>query len=225
MSHNSSYYSKNSKKQYCPVRCSTDVELDLDVKPRVQCRELSRQGTEFDIELDFEVNHNCKLIPKKTYKDECGCVTKCVFGVQLDFDCVPKVRHNPCRKPSAQYELDVELDVSPHCKPIEGCKVRYYKYDNNYHKKDNDEDEDHKKFEDKKEKCEEKKEHKEYKEEKVDNTPPILSAKKFNQDDDFKSFDKSDIDCDCEVCNPKKKEEECFDDKKKFDNNKKSFWL
>lgn len=223
MSHANAYYSKYSKKQYCPVRCSTDVELDLDVKPKVACRELSRRGTEFDIELDFEVNHNCKLIPKKTYKDECGCVTKCVFGVQLDFDCIPKVRHNPCQKPSAQFELDVELDVSPHCKPIEDCKVRYYKYDNKQNHKKDDEDEDDKKHERKdrkkkedEEKCKDRKK----KEDEED--------KKDDKKDDKKSYDKSDIDCDCDVCKPKhKKEEECGreDDKKKNDNNKKSYWL
>ena len=226
MSHSNAYYSKYSKKQYCPVRCSTDVELDLDVKPKVACRELSRRGTEFDIELDFEVNHNCKLIPKKTYKDECGCVTKCVFGVQLDFDCIPRVRHNPCSKPSAQFELDVELDVSPHCKPIEDCKVRYYKYDqkNQKYNKDDKEDEDdiQKLYERKEDKIERK------------------------QDD--KSYDKSDIDCDCDVCKPTKKEEDfslCEErkiDRKEIGNkidrkeirnkidrkeieNKKSYWL
>ena len=123
------YSSKNQRKT-CPVRCNTEVELDLDVSPKVACRELSRRGTEFDIELDFEVNHRCKLIPKKTYKDEHGCTTKCVFGVQLDFDCIPRVRHNPCGKPNALYELDVELDVAPHCRPIDDCKVKYYKADN-----------------------------------------------------------------------------------------------
>ena len=127
MSH-ANYSSKHPKKPRCPVRCSTDVELDLDVKPKVACRELSRQGTEFDIELDFEVNHNCQLIPKKTHQDECNpCTVKCVFGVKLDFDCTPRVIHHPCRKPTAVFELDVELDVSPHCKPIEDCKIRYYK--------------------------------------------------------------------------------------------------
>ena len=222
MSHTNAYYSKYSKKQYCPVRCSTDVELDLDVKPKVACREVSRRGTEFDIELDFEVNHTCKLIPKKTYKDECGCVTKCVFGVQLDFDCIPKVRHNPCQKPSAVFELDVELDVSPHCKPIEDCKVRYYKYD----KKQNheEEEEEEKKTYEKEERKEKKEERKEKKEERKE--------KKEEHKKDDKSYDKSDIDCDCDVCKPKKKEEEsvpCVDNKKKEDRkdngNKKSYWL
>lgn len=127
MSQSNPYYSKYSKKQYCPVKCSTDVELELDVKQKVNCREISRKGTEFDIELDFEVKHNCKLTPKRTYKDESGCITKCVFAVELDFDCTPKIRHNSCNKPSAKFELDVELEVSPNCKPIEGCKVKYYK--------------------------------------------------------------------------------------------------
>lgn len=121
--HQSKYY----KKQGCPVKCSTEVGLDLDVKPKVSCRELWRRGTEFDVELDFKVDHNCELIPKKTYKDEKGCVTKCVFGVKLDFDCVPYVRHNPCGKPSAEFELDVELDVKPECRPIDNCKVKYSK--------------------------------------------------------------------------------------------------
>jgi hypothetical protein len=126
MSH-ANYSSKHSKKPRCPVKCSTEVELDLDVKPKVACREISRHGTEFDVELELEVDHHCKLVPKKQLKDECGCVTKCVFGVQLDFECHPKVRHNPCRKPNAQFELDVELDVEPHCKPIDQCKIRYHK--------------------------------------------------------------------------------------------------
>lgn len=127
MSHGN--YSKNSKKQRCEVKCSTDVELDLDVKPKVACRELQRRGTEFDVELDFEVDHKCKLIPKKVKNDNCDpCIVGCVFAVNLDFDCIPKVRHNPCQKPSAQFELDVELDVKPHCKPIDECKIRYSKH-------------------------------------------------------------------------------------------------
>jgi hypothetical protein len=222
----SNYRSKYSKKNYCPVRCSTDVELDLDVKPKVACREVSRRGTEFDIELDFEVNHHCKLIPKKTFKDECGCVTKCVFGVQLDFDCVPKVRHNPCNKPSAQFELDVELDVSPHCKPIEDCKVRYYKYDNKKSHENHEEDHDHKKDDQKKD-DHKKDDHKKDDHKKDDHKrdDDKKDHKKLFDDSFEKSFDKSDIDCDCDVCKPKhKKEEDDCNDKKK-DDNKKSYWL
>lgn len=127
---------KQQKEKGCPVRCSTEVGMDLDVKPRVDCRELSRRGTEFDIELEFEVDHHCRLVPKKQYKDDCGCVTRCVFGVELDFTCVPKVLHRPCRKPEAVFELDVELGVSPHCKPIDDCKVRYYSAEKKKEKKD-----------------------------------------------------------------------------------------
>lgn len=130
MSHAShANYSKSPKKR-CPVRCSTDVELDLDVKKQVACHEISRRGTEFDVEIDFEIDHRCKLIPKKQQpKNECEspCKTGCAFTVQLDFDCSSKIRHSSCAKPSAKFELDVELDVAPHCKPLEECKVRYHK--------------------------------------------------------------------------------------------------
>lgn len=182
MSHGKNYPSKyGKKKDYCPVRCSTDVELDLDVNPKVACREVSRCGTEFDIELEFKVDHDCKLIPKRTYKDECGCVTKCVFGVQLDFHCEPKVRHNPCKQPHAEFELDVELDVTPHCKPIEDCKVRYYKIDDKRKEEEKEKE---------KEK-EHKKENKHKKEEKKDK-----KEKKYYNDE---------YDCDCEVCKPPQK--------------------
>lgn len=129
MSHGD-YSQKKSKKPRCPVRCSTDVELDLDVKPEVRCREISRRGTEFDVEVEFEVDHHCQLIPKKVKHDEKDpCKTRCEFKVKLDFDCHAKVKHNPCQRPEAKFELDVELDVKPHCKPIEDCKIRYFKKD------------------------------------------------------------------------------------------------
>jgi hypothetical protein len=238
MSHTNPYYAKYSKKQYCPVRCSTDVELDLDVKPRVSCREISRKGTEFDIELDFKVDHHCKLIPKKTYKDECGCVTKCVFGVQLDFDCVPKVLHHPCQKPTAEYELDVELDVSPHCKPIEGCKVRYYKAQEEQKESSDEESEEKPKEKKKDKKKHEKKKCESSSSSSSDSTPcttpsstpsttPCTTqssddskcdSSKFFDTEDFKSSDKSDVECDCEICKPKHKKEERKE-------KKKSYWL
>ena len=117
MSHGN-YYSKQPKK-YCPVKCNTDVALELDARPKVSCREICRQNTEFDIELDFEVNPRCILVPKKTHKDACGCVTRCEYTVKLDFDCVPKVKCLPCQKPSARYNLDIEVDVEPRCLDIE----------------------------------------------------------------------------------------------------------
>lgn len=130
MSH-ANYSSKKNKQPRCPVRCSTDVELDLDVKQRVECREISRRGTEFDVEVEFEIDHDCKLIPKKNHKEsEDPCKVKCEFKVALDFKCHAKVKHNPCQRPEALFELDVELDVKPNCKPIEDCKIRYYKKDN-----------------------------------------------------------------------------------------------
>ena len=237
MSHTNAYHSKYSKKQYCPVRCSTDVELDLDVKPRVACREISRRGTEFDVELDFEVKHNCKLIPKKTYKDECGCVTRCVFGVQLDFDCIPKIRHNPCSKPTAEFELDVELDVTPHCKPIEDCKIRYYKYDK-AQEKNHDSEEDFEKedyFEPKPPKRNDKKKEKKCDESSShEDKEPCFDKKSFKRPskkfDDKKFDDKKfdDIDCDCDVCKPKHKKEkdsESDSDCDKKDDKKKSYWL
>ena len=127
MSH--SEHSKNKNCKDCKVKCSSNVGLDLDIKPKVSCHELWRKGTEFDIELDLEVDHRCKLIPKKVHKNDKGCVTSCTFGVQLDFDCHPKVRHNTCAKPSAEFELDVELDVKPECRHLKDHKSSHSKYD------------------------------------------------------------------------------------------------
>ncbi len=123
MSH--SEYSGYSKNQDCKVKCSSNVGLDLDVKPKVSCQELWRTGTQFDIDLDLEVNHKCKLVPKKVHKNKDGCVTSCTFGVQLDFDCQPRVRYNSCAKPQAEFELDVELDVKPECTPLKSQKSVY----------------------------------------------------------------------------------------------------
>lgn len=120
--------SKYSKKKYYPVKCSTDVGVDLDVVPKVSCKELWRRGTNFDIELELEVDHRCRLIPVKQIKDECDpSKTTCIFKVELDFDCKPKVIHRPCSKPQAEVQLDVELLVEPNCRPLEECKIRYYK--------------------------------------------------------------------------------------------------
>ena len=245
MSHSNPYYSKYSKKQYCPVKCSTEVDLELDVKQKVCCTPISKKGTEFDIELDFKVEHECKLVPKRTFKDETGCVTKCVFGVELDFKCIPTVRHNLCNKPSAKFQLDVELDVSPQCKPIEGCKVKYYKKEEDVqvqsessqscHSSQSSESEEvycppkkeEKKFEKKKsEKKFEKKKSEKKCDEKFDEK---FDSKKFEDKYDDKnsydknSYDKSDVvDCDCDVCRPKQKEEdfECHDKK-----SKNSYWM
>jgi hypothetical protein len=126
--------SKYSKKKYCPVKCSTDVGVDLDISPKVSCKELWRRGTDFDIELGLEVNPRCRLVPVKQIKDDCDpCKTTCIFKVELDFDCKPKVIHRLCSKPQAEVQLDVELLVEPRCRPLEECKIRYYKDDD--HKK------------------------------------------------------------------------------------------
>lgn len=121
--------SQQSNKKACPVRCSTEVELDVDIKQRANCTQISKSGAAFDVELDIKVDHHCILKPKYV-KEKCDpCTVGCVFSVDLDFDCDAKVKYSPCHKPEARYRLDVEIEARPQCKPIEGCKVKYYKKD------------------------------------------------------------------------------------------------
>jgi hypothetical protein len=119
----------HSNKKACPVRCSTEVELDVDIKQRAECVQLYKRASAFDVELDIKVDHHCILKPKHV-KDNCDpCTVGCVFSVDLDFDCDAKVKYSQCHKPEARYRLDVEIEARPQCKPIEGCKVKYYKKD------------------------------------------------------------------------------------------------
>lgn len=194
-------HSKYSKKNYCPVKCSTDVGVDLDVIPKVSCKELWRRGTDFDVELEIEVDHRCKLVPVKQIKDECDpCKTTCIFKVELDFDCKPKVLHRPCSKPQAEVQLDVELLVEPNFRPLEECKIRYHK-----------EDDEHKK--------EEKKQKKEKKEKKEKKREKIEECYSDSYSDSECSYDDDD-DCECEVCEPEKKK-----DDKKHKKERKNFWM
>ena len=125
----SSHKQSQQTKKACPVRCSTEVELDVDIKQQARCTQLSKNGAAFDVELDIKVDHRCILRPKHV-KDNCDpCTVGCVFSVDLDFDCDARVKYTPCHKPEARYRLDVEIEARPQCKPIEGCKVKYYKKD------------------------------------------------------------------------------------------------
>ena len=128
-SHRQSQQPQVSQKRACPVKCSTEVDVDIDIKQQAKCVELYKRTSAFDVELDIEVKQKCILRPKHV-KDNCDpCIVSCVFSVDLDFDCDAKVRYTPCNKPEARFRLDVEIEAKPQCKPIEGCKVKYYKKD------------------------------------------------------------------------------------------------
>jgi hypothetical protein len=115
---------KSCHKRSCPIKCATDVELDIDVKPHVRCQEICRRVPKFDVEIDFDIDHRCHIRPKKC-KETRGCKTGCIFEVSFDFECNSKVLRHPCDKAHALYKLDVELEASPKCKPLDGCKSKH----------------------------------------------------------------------------------------------------
>lgn len=113
-----SYHVKKSKKDPCRAECDFDVNVDLDVRPRVDCKPLYRRGTEFDIELDFDIKPHCRVYPKKKKHDGCEDKCKCEFTVKVDFDCHPRLKCHPCNRASADYNVKVDMDFETNCKPI-----------------------------------------------------------------------------------------------------------
>lgn len=113
-------HSRSDKcKKDCIVKCAAEVDVELDHKPRVRCRELHRKKTDFEVELEIEVNPRCKLTHKKDRKD--GCKHLCIFGVDLDFDCDARARCTPCGKPGAKFRLDVEVPTDTKCDVKKRC--------------------------------------------------------------------------------------------------------
>lgn len=115
MSHSRS----NNCKKDCVVRCGADVEVELEHKPRVSCRELHRSRTDFDVELEIEIDPRCKITHKKDIKK--GCKHKCIFNVDLDFDCNARALCRPCGKPTAQFRLDIEVPTETKCDVKKRC--------------------------------------------------------------------------------------------------------
>ena len=74
---NYSHYSWKDSKKNCKSKCEMDVNVDMDVKPKVDCHPVCKRDTEFDLELDFDVNPHCRIVPKKPLnrKSKCGCNT------------------------------------------------------------------------------------------------------------------------------------------------------
>lgn len=146
-------HSRSDKcKKDCIVRCGADVEVELEHKPRVHCQEVCRKKTDFEVELEIEINPRCKLSHKKDIKD--GCKHKCIFGVDIDFDCDAKALCRPCGKPSAQFRLDIEVPTKTKCDVKKHCGSDYKKkYDNSDYKKKSDDS-------DSKKKCDDSKSHK-----------------------------------------------------------------
>lgn len=100
-------------KKDCRTKCDFDVNVDLDVKPKIGCKPLCRRDTEFDLELDFDVNPRCRIVPKKS--DKCGGCG-CAFTVKVDLDCEPRIKCHPCGRPGADFKVDLELDFDTYCK-------------------------------------------------------------------------------------------------------------
>lgn len=120
----------------CVTQCNFDVDVDVDVKqPRIHCHPISKRSTEFDIALEFDIKPHCCVKPRKPCKEEDGCVRRCVFTVELDFDCEPKIVCQPCNRPHAEYEVSIEIETAPSCKPNKICRKK-----DNSKTKDSDDD-------------------------------------------------------------------------------------
>jgi len=118
------FFDSKRPRKDCLTKCEFPVGVDVDVKPDVQCRQLSKRGTEFDIAVDFDVKPNCCVELKDVHKDKCGCVTRCVWTVKVDIDCHAKVLCNPCGKPSAEFLVLAEIEAEPNCRPQDTCRPK-----------------------------------------------------------------------------------------------------
>lgn len=104
---------KRSKKCVTKQTCEAEINVQTDVIPNVRCERLGGRPTQFDVDLDFDLNPRCRVVQKKKSKDGCGCS----YTVHVDFDCEPKVKYQPCAAPSADYKLTFDLDYSTKCNP------------------------------------------------------------------------------------------------------------
>jgi len=109
------------RRKDCVTKCKWPVGVDVRVKPDVQCKQICKKGTEFDIAVDFDVKPNCCVELKDVCKDKCGCITRCVWTVKVDIDCDAKVLCNPCEKPSAEFLVLAEIEAEPDCRPADNC--------------------------------------------------------------------------------------------------------
>jgi len=116
------HYSESPKcPKRCTTRCEADVNVDIDLKPRVKC-ESKRLYADFDVELDIDVNPRCKITPVETKHAKKYCGGKCVYRVELDFDCDAKVKCGTCPHTRGEVKLEVEVDHEIECGPKK-CKV------------------------------------------------------------------------------------------------------
>lgn len=128
-SHSSSDYDHTHKKRYdnyrrrkhhgddwCRLNCDTKVDVDVEAKPRIKCKEYCQRNACFDVALDIETKPKCYISHKKSKKIS-DCKERCIFTVNLDCDykCKPKIL-NDCRFPSARFDLEVDTITKQICK-------------------------------------------------------------------------------------------------------------
>lgn len=135
-------YFDSKRREDCVKRCKWPVGVEATVKPDVSCRPLCKKDAEFDIEVDFTVKPNCCPKLKAVHKDECGCVTKCVWTVKVDLECDAHVRCMPCNKPSAEFLVLADIETIPKCYPIDCPKPKKDCDDSHDSKSDSDSDDD-----------------------------------------------------------------------------------
>lgn len=100
----------------CKLKCSAQVAVDLNPKPRAFCHRSKGNGFEFPVELEIKVNPHCEITKVKSYKHGCGA--KIVLLVSGDFDCDAEVITGHCSNSRNIVDIDIEVPVDPKVKVL-----------------------------------------------------------------------------------------------------------
>lgn len=111
---------RECKDEKCFTTCDADVDVNVDLIPKVHCTQRAHRNAKFDVELDIKAKPRCcikKVHHERTHK----CRHKCFFevDVDVDFECRHKV--GCVSSPCAKFELDVRVDSQTHCKVNKHC--------------------------------------------------------------------------------------------------------
>lgn len=107
----------------CHLQCSTAVRTETQYTPQVSVRNVCKQDTQFDVELDICAKPKCYISqqPSITSCDPCRHTCKFTVALCCPVSCTPRIT-NCGPGPSANFDLLVDIDTKSRClKSGGGC--------------------------------------------------------------------------------------------------------
>lgn len=100
----------------CHLSCSTAVRTETQYTPQVSVRNVCKQDTSFDVELDICAKPRCYISQQPSIQSCDPCRHTCKFTVALccPVSCTPRIT-NCAPGPSANFDLVVDIDTKSRC--------------------------------------------------------------------------------------------------------------